>query len=90
MTDTSSPTHTFKLNTLKESERMPMAGGVEVLGLEENSDEGSIKPNGSDWLLTDSISPPLGGSESQQTSRSVTRQLRPLDRILRWSDPVTG
>lgn len=41
---------------------MPVAGGVVVLGLEENSNEGLIEPIGSDWLVTDSISLPLGFS----------------------------
>lgn len=31
-----------------------------------------------------------GGSESQQTSGSGTRQLKPLDRILRWFALLAG
>lgn len=88
MTDTSSPARTFKLNALKVTLHSTRAdasgrwcGGA---GLEENSNEGLIEPIGSDWLVTDNISLPSreGGAESQRTSGSVTRQLKPLDRIL--------
>lgn len=58
-------THTFKLNALKATLHSIRAdasgrwcGGA---GLEENSNEGLIEPNGSDWLVTDCISLPSGG-----------------------------
>ncbi|KAM7396894.1 hypothetical protein PAMP_019899 [Pampus punctatissimus] len=63
--------------------------------MEENSNEGLIEPIGSDWLATDSISLPWGKrkeAESKQTSASgsVSRQLKPVDQILRWFHLMTS
>ena len=98
MTDTSSPpAHTLNLNALKVttlSNRADASGRwCSGAGSEDNSSDRLIEPIGSDWQVTDSISIPLEGGGvggSQHTSGSIKRQLKPLDRILRWSDLLTG
>ncbi len=75
----------LQVEPYSRSQLTPLAGVVVLWGLEENSNEGLIEPIGSDRLVTDSISLP-----SQQTSASVTRQLKPANRILRWFDLPTG